>query len=118
MKTMNTSRLDATALRVDFAREVAAPALAKAFGARRIWLFGSVAKGEAEQFSDIDLLVDAGVGMGAKERLFKAAEVIESLDDIPCGVDVIVLTEDEIQSKSGISSIKSVLAERKVIYEC
>lgn len=106
----------ASTLRADFARDVAAPALARAFGAERIWLFGSAARGEAGEYSDIDLLVESGEGMGVKERLFKAADIVESLDDMPCSIDVIVLTENEVQAKSQVSSIKSMLRDRKVIY--
>ncbi|MEK7705226.1 MAG: nucleotidyltransferase domain-containing protein [Myxococcota bacterium] len=35
-----------------------AEALAAEFGVRRVWLFGSLARGEATARSDIDLLVD------------------------------------------------------------
>lgn len=35
-------------------------ALAKEYGAERIWLFGSYARGEAKDGSDIDLRIDKG----------------------------------------------------------
>ena len=104
-----------SASRFDFAKNVAAPALAKAFNANRVWLFGSAARNEAASDSDIDLLVEGGAGLSAKARLSLAYDVVSSLD-APCGCDVIILTEDEIAAKAPISFFRSILSERKLIY--
>ncbi len=104
-----------SASRFDFAKNVAAPALAKAFNANKVWLFGSAARNEASSDSDIDLLVEGGARLSAKARLSLAYDVVSSLD-APCGCDVIILTEDEIAAKAPIPFFRSILSERKLVY--
>ncbi|WP_297472575.1 nucleotidyltransferase domain-containing protein [Ferrovum sp.] len=104
-----------SASRFDFAKNVAAPALAKAFNANKVWLFGSTARNEASSDSDIDLLVEGGARLSAKARLSLAYDVVSSLD-APCGCDVIILTEDEIAAKAPIPFFRSILSERKLVY--
>ena len=113
---MKAIGLEHSLMRLNYARDFAAPALANAFGANRVWVFGSSARKTASRNSDIDILVDGGKGMSAKARLSLAYDVV-SLLDVPCGIDVIVLTEDEIKEKSSVSSIKSMLNDRELIYE-
>ena len=104
-------------LRFNYAAEVAAPALAEAFNARRIWLFGSSARNMANRDSDIDILVEGGGILCAKKRLSLAYDVVSSLEDLPCGIDVIVLTEEEIGQKKSVSAISSMLNDRKLIFD-
>ncbi len=104
-----------SASRFDFAKNVAAPALAKAFNENKVWLFGSTARNEASSDSDIDLLVEGGARLSAKARLSLAYDVVSSLD-APCGCDVIILTEDEIAAKAPIPFFRSILSERKLVY--
>jgi predicted nucleotidyltransferase len=61
-------------------------------GASRIRLFGSVARGDSNAQSDVDLLValDAGVGLFALSRMRGEAERI-------LGVDVDVVPEDSLK---------------------
>jgi predicted nucleotidyltransferase len=61
-------------------------------GASRIRLFGSVARGDWNEQSDVDLLValDAGVGLFALSRMRGAAERT-------LGVDVDVVPEDSLK---------------------
>lgn len=108
--------LEQSDLRLNYARDVAAPALAQVFNAKRVWLFGSSARNAASMNSDIDLLVEGGEGIPGKSRLALACDTVSELPDIPCGIDVVVLTESEIQQKSSVSSIKSMLKDRKLIY--
>lgn len=110
------NRLANSSLRFNYAQDIAAPALAMALGAGRVWIFGSAARGESNPCSDIDLLIEGGDGLDAKRRLFLAADVVESLD-APCGIDVIVLTEAEIQQKADVPAIKSMMTDRRLIYE-
>ncbi len=93
-------------------KEIAAKVapIAQAYGAKRVALFGSYARGEATSRSDIDLHVDKGDIKG----LFKLAglqrEFEESLD-LP--VDVLTtgaLSEDFLQQ---IAKEEVVLYERK-----
>jgi predicted nucleotidyltransferase len=61
---------DLEAVRPDELLDAAAPvlkALAAEYGYRRLAVFGSVARGEASQHSDIDLLVDAPPGTSSFE---------------------------------------------------
>ena len=114
-KRIEADRASQSSGRFDFAKNVAAPALAKAFNAKRIWLFGSTARNDATSDSDIDLLVEGGAGLTAKARLSLAYDVVSSLD-APCGCDVIILTEDEIAAKAPIPFFRSILSERKLVY--
>ena len=76
--------------RMRFARDVAAPLLAKALGSKRVWVFGSAARKCSRSDSDIDILVEGGEGLTASERLSIAYDIVSSLD-VPCGCDVVVL---------------------------
>jgi len=102
-------------IRMRFAREVAAPLLANAFGAKRVWVFGSASAECSRSDSDIDILVEGGEGLSASERLSIAYDIIARLD-VPCGCDVVVLTADELAAKKEVSFIKSMLQERTLVY--
>ena len=102
-------------IRIRFARDVAAPLLAKAFGSKRVWVFGSAATERSRSDSDIDILVEGGEGFSGAKRLSIAYDIISSLD-VPCGCDVVVLTTDELATKKEVSFIKSMLQERKLVY--
>lgn len=62
--------------------------VARAHGATRIRVFGSVARGDATQSSDLDLLVDLDEGRG----LFDLGALLMDLRDL-LGCDVDVATE-------------------------
>jgi len=102
-------------IRMRFARDVAAPLLAKAFGVKRVWVFGSASTNLSRSDSDIDILVEGGEGLSASRRLSIAYDIISSLD-VPCGCDVVVLTTDELVAKKEVSFIKSMLQERTLVY--
>jgi predicted nucleotidyltransferase len=103
-------------LRVDCAKNIIAPALAAAFNSRKVWLFGSVASGTADEDSDIDLLVEGGEGMSASERLRLSNEIVCACD-ISFGCDVVVLSQSEIKAKRGVSFIESMLSNMVMVYE-
>lgn len=115
------SRLSANAAlhsasRYRYARDIAAPALALAFHADRVWLFGSVARNEATEDSDIDLLVECKEGcLPIKERLFLANEVIASIS-APFDFDVAALTSREFNAKIESPFIQSIISDRELIY--
>lgn len=55
-------------------------------GASNVWVFGSVARGEQDAQSDVDLLVDLEAGRG----LFDLAGVVAELEDLlGCPVNVV-----------------------------
>lgn len=105
-----------SAIRMRFARDVAAPLLAKAFGSKRVWVFGSASAECSRSDSDIDILVEGGEGLSASRRLSISYDIIANLD-VPCGCDVVVLTADELAAKKEVSFIQSMLQERTLVYD-
>ena len=81
----------------------------------RIVLFGSAARGEAREESDIDLLV---VKKGVPHRRRLAQEIYVSLIGIPVPVDVIVVTTEDVEElKDSIGTIiPAALTEGIEIY--
>lgn len=69
-------------------------ALAARHGARDVRVFGSMARGEAGEESDVDLLVEAG----PHRTLFFPGGLIADLQDL-LGRDVDVVTEKGLRSR-------------------
>ena len=68
--------------------------LATQYGASNVRVFGSVARGEADEQSDIDLLVDLEQG----RSLFDLAGLLVDLEDLlGCNVDVV--PEDSLRER-------------------
>lgn len=60
--------------------------IAKKYGARNVRIFGSRAKGNAKQESDLDLLID----LDPDRSLFDLIAIKQDLEDLlGCGVDVV-----------------------------
>lgn len=66
-------------------------AIAKSHGAINVRLFGSIAKGQANQDSDLDLLVT----MEAGSSLFDIIAIKQDIEDL-LGREVDVVTEDSL----------------------
>jgi predicted nucleotidyltransferase len=83
---------------------------------QRILLFGSVARGQSNLDSDLDMLV---IVRGPVHRRALAQEIYRNLHGILTPVDVVVATEQDIQQHGqAIGSIlRPALREGKVIYE-
>lgn len=81
----------------------------------RIVLFGSQARGEANAGSDIDLLV---VLPADTRRRVSAADVRAAIGRVPIGVDVIVVTEADLERamESTASVLRPALREGATIY--
>jgi predicted nucleotidyltransferase len=82
------------------ARPHVAEVLAR-YGAANLRMFGSVARGDAREGSDLDLLVDLLPGHG--NELLRVAGLAEELSDIlGLGVDVVAptLLRDEVSSSA------------------
>ncbi len=81
----------------------------------RIILFGSAARGEMTQDSDVDLLV---VKSGVSDRVGLAQEIHLSFFGLLVSVDVIVVTPEDIEEFShGVGTIiPYALEEGKVVY--
>lgn len=81
--------------------------IAKAYGAERIWLFGSYARGNARPDSDVDLRIDRGAVRG-----LRFAGLLGDLEDaLGRHVDLI--------STSGMDEAfrRSIAAEEVLLYE-
>lgn len=86
------------------------------FHPEKIILFGSWARGEAREDSDLDLLV---ILPKVEHKRKAAIEVLRALNGLPISKDVIVTTPHEIKEygkKIGYI-LRPALEEGKVIYE-
>lgn len=93
---------------IDEIRDKVIP-LAKKYGVRRMWLFGSYARGEADAQSDVDFLVDGAKnlrGMFAYTRLIQDLE-----DELGCHVDLI---SEGISDKNFLAEIQK---DEVLLYE-
>ncbi len=92
MKTIGSVAIDRSQLKTIAQR------LREKYGAQRIILFGSAARGEATEHSDIDLLVISKTTERFYERM---ASVLGIVRDVSIGIPLapIVLTPEELQSR-------------------
>ena len=82
--------------------------LAKKYGIRRLGLFGSYARGEARDDSDLDFLIDTGKMRGLIQYM---GFVLDLEDEFGCHVDVVT---DGIEDKDFLNTIKK---DEVVLYE-
>ena len=87
----------------------AATELGKRYGAERIWLFGSYAKGDAALGSDVDLRIDKGNIRG----LFALSGLRLALED-RLGVEVDLLTSDSLDDEF----LDRIRTEEVLLYAC
>jgi predicted nucleotidyltransferase len=82
----------------------------------RIYLFGSWARGEMDEFSDIDVVVIMHTELPFLER---ALTLSLNLPLTLGGVDLLVYTPEEWQTmrENGNAFVETVLEEGQVIYE-
>lgn len=97
------------------------PALAQGLRARRIWLFGSVARGVPSRDSDLDVLVEVGEALAAlpfKERVAAAYDIVAGAS-LPFGCDIIPWTQAELAAKecAGGPFFRTLWGERDLVYE-
>jgi len=83
---------------------------------RKIVLFGSHARGSAEQNSDIDLLV---VAESEQPRHRRSVPLYGALSDMLVPMDIIVYTPEEIEDWRQVPQafVTTALREGKVLYE-
>ena len=86
------------------------------FGPNRIVLFGSRARGDASEWSDVDLLVEMPDGTDRRQA---AVDMHLQLGDMPLPKDIIVTTPDEIARRGHIvgTVLRAALREGTVVYE-
>ena len=82
----------------------------------RILLFGSQARGDTNESSDIDLLV---VVREVQDKRQAAVEMRQALRDLPVSKDIFVTTPDEIDERGNVvgNIIYEALREGRVVYE-
>lgn len=90
--------------------------IAQKFHPVQIILFGSWARGEAREDSDVDLLV---VLSKVEHKRKAAIEVLRVLNGLPISKDVVVTTPQEIKERGKIVGdiLRPALEEGKIIYE-
>lgn len=66
---------------------------------RRVVLFGSLARGLAGPRSDADLLIEVTSSTHQQIR-DRSSEILEALRPLPCPVDLIVVTSEEMLSRA------------------
>ena len=86
------------------------------FQPSRVVLFGSRSRGDANQGSDVDLLV---VMSHVPDTRRAAIEIRRSLGDLPVSKDIVVATHDEIASRGHVvgTVLHAALRDGKVVYE-
>jgi predicted nucleotidyltransferase len=90
--------------------------LGHAAHALQVILFGSYARGEATDRSDVDLMVVAETGLPRHKR---AVGLYKQFRPYPFGMDIVVYTPQEIEEgkKSALTFVSTVLREGKTLYE-
>ncbi len=84
--------------------------IAEKYGVKRMSLFGSYARGEADEKSDVDIFIDSGEGL-IKSLLSYFAFVYDLQDELGCHVDVVSAGSYD---KSFLSEIKG---DEVLLYE-
>lgn len=90
--------------------------IVKEFRPLRVVLFGSWARGTANEWSDVDLLV---IFSAVEDKRRMAINIRHSLDGLSVCKDIVVSTPDEIDRRGHIvgSVLRSALRDGKVLYE-
>lgn len=85
------------------------------YGPERIILFGSTARGDTDEYSDIDVIVIKGTDKSFVHRLVEAGSYIS----LPVRVDIFVYTPEEFEAMIEEENpfIQSALKDGRVIYE-
>jgi predicted nucleotidyltransferase len=84
----------------------------------RIYLFGSVARGDATAESDLDILVV--VADDAPEEIFRSGKLVRALWGVPFGADVIPWRETDFEGRAAFVAASlpaTVMREGKLLYD-
>ena len=96
--------------------EQVAVRLGTAANAERVILFGSYARGDAREHSDVDFMI---VAESTLPRFKRSRELYKMLRPHPFGMDIVVYTPEEIErgKRTPVSFVSSVLQEGKTLYD-
>jgi predicted nucleotidyltransferase len=85
-------------------------------GALQVILFGSHARGEAGENSDVDLMIIAESDL---PRFKRSREIYQLFKPYPFGMDLLVYTPEEVRKgkRSELSFVSNVLREGKILYD-
>ena len=91
--------------------------IAKKYGLRAVYLFGSYARGTATETSDVDLLIDTE-GTNIKSLLDLAAVYCDLEEALGKSIDLLTLSSfvQETQMPSEIAFRDAVIGERRPLY--
>ena len=86
-----------------------------AAGAERVILFGSHARGEGGEGSDVDLLI---VAPSKLPRFKRTRELYKLLRPYPFPMDLVLYTPEEVERglKTAVSFVAAVMREGKTLY--
>ncbi len=92
-----------------------AETLGRKAGAERVISFGSYARGNADENSDVDLMIIAESDL---PRFKRTRDLYKSMNPYPFPMDLLVYTSQEIENgrKSPVSFVSKVLREGKTVY--
>ncbi len=95
--------------------ESVAARLAEAAGAERVILFGSYARGDAGNDSNVDLMI---VAKSDLPRFKRSRSLYRAIRPYPFPMDLVVYTPEEVEqgSRSPLSFVATVLREGKTVY--
>jgi predicted nucleotidyltransferase len=87
----------------------------RSYRPERVYLFGSWARGEADDLSDLDVVVIKRTSARFFDRL---REVLDLLPPGPSGIDVLVYTPEEFEAMraNGNAFAEMIVEEGKLIY--
>ena len=85
------------------------------YGPEKIILFGSAARGDTDEYSDIDAIVIKGTDQRFVQRLVEAGSYVSSA----VNVDIFVYMPDEFETmiEEETPFIQSALRDGRVVYE-
>lgn len=87
----------------------------KGYNPLRVYLFGSYARGESDELSDIDIVVIKETKLNFFDRF---TEIVKFLN-VPKSIDALVYTPDEFEKmrEEGNAFVEMVLEEGILLYE-
>ncbi len=90
--------------------------MAISINAERVILFGSYARGDATDQSDVDFMI---IAKSVLPRFKRSRELYKLLRPHPFAMDIVVYTPQEIEKgkKTKVSFVSTVLKEGKTLYD-